>query len=90
MTIFLKVKKFELLLILLYEYGQIKNNLSTIRCAIIFDIDLVITVFVYLRFFLFKKWIIVCTNFFLYDSEPASGIMFNLRQPVKRVNFHSE
>jgi hypothetical protein len=30
------------------------------------------------------------TNFFLFDSERASSIMFNLRPPIKMVDFHGE
>jgi hypothetical protein len=32
----------------------------------------------------------VRANFFLFDSERASGIVFNLRPPVKMVDFHCE
>jgi hypothetical protein len=30
------------------------------------------------------------TNFFLFDSEQAYGIIFNHRPPVKMVDFHGE
>jgi hypothetical protein len=32
----------------------------------------------------------VQTNFFLFDSERTSGIMFNSRPPVKMADFHGE
>jgi hypothetical protein len=49
--------------------------------------------FVYQWFLLLKKWTKVHTNFFylilnLILSEP--GIIFNLRLPVKTVDFHGE
>jgi hypothetical protein len=49
---------------------------------------------VYQRFFFLEKWIKVRTNFFLFDSEfdseQAFGVMFNLRPPVKMVNFRCD
>jgi hypothetical protein len=47
MTVFLKVKKINFYLIVLYEFKDIKNNLFTIRCAIKFDMNFVNSIFVY-------------------------------------------
>jgi hypothetical protein len=32
----------------------------------------------------------VHTKFFLFDSERASGMVFNRRPPVKMVDFHDD
>jgi hypothetical protein len=40
--------------------------------------------------FILEKWTKLCINFFLFDSEFDSGIMFNRRPPVKMVDFHGE
>jgi hypothetical protein len=79
---------------MLYEFTELKYNIFIIRCAINFYINIVNTLFVYRRFFLLKKWTKVSANFFSFDSEfdseRASSIMFNLRPPVKLVDFHGE
>jgi hypothetical protein len=75
---------------MLYEFSRIKDVLFTNRCAIKFYINIINSYFVYQWFFLLKKWNKVRINLFLFDSERASGIMFNLRHPVKMVGFHGE
>jgi hypothetical protein len=44
----------------------------------------------FVSFFSLKKWTKVHTKFFLFDSERASGTVFNFRLPVKMVDFYGE
>jgi hypothetical protein len=51
---------------------------------------MITTVIVWWQFFLLKKWTKVRAYFFIFCSEQASGIIFNIRPPVKMVDFHGE
>jgi hypothetical protein len=64
---------------LFYGFAEIKYDRFTIRRTIKFYTNVVNVVSVYQRFFLFKKWTKMSTNFFLFDA----GIMLKRRPPVR-------
>jgi hypothetical protein len=75
---------------MLYGFTEIKDYLFSTRCAIKFYINVINSHFVYRRFSLLKKWTKFRIKCFLFDSERASGIIFNRRPPIKMVDFHGE
>jgi hypothetical protein len=89
MTIFLKVKKIDFFLNNAYRFTNIKNDLFTIRCAIKFYVKIVITLFVYQRFFGFKSGLKCVSNFFyLILSKPLK--LFYSPTTSKNGRFHGD
>jgi hypothetical protein len=86
MTIFLKVKKINILLKSSLWIYRNKGNFFTIRCAIKFYMNFINTTFVYQRIFFLKNGIKVRTEFFslilnLILSEPL--VLFQFPSPIK-------